>query len=122
MTTSLPIILKGATPVVFSGLTLMNGALAFSSTGDTGYSDPGYAVDSAGVVHLKGVLTSVPGGDMPFAQLPVGARPIKRKMLTAMSSIGTVRIDIDGGGYLRSEASDTLYYLSLDHLILVAEQ
>jgi hypothetical protein len=82
------------------------------------YNDIKALRDPEGVVHLQGLIApqSVASHQLLFT-LPVDCRPEKLAIISALSKIGMIRLDVgsDGNVYYVDDAARTLYdFLSLD--------
>src|SRR6185312_6150478 len=78
--------------------TLLNGWAQYTDV-NSPWSPPGYLLDVAGTVHLRGMLK---GGTIntAFFQLPAGYRPLYRQLMLNLSSTntGVYRVDVTTDG------------------------
>jgi|SRR6185312_1917320 len=94
--------------------TLLNGWTQYTDVNGP-WSPPGYLLDVAGTVHLRGMMA---GGTIntAFFQLPGGYRPRYRQLMTALSSTGIYRIDVTTDGFVLPTGQTANTWASIDGL------
>lgn len=100
--------------------TLLNGWVNYSAT--PGYEHAGYYKDSAGIVHLKGLVKSgTVGSGYAIFILPAGYRPAEQHIFATISNSAIARCDVSNDGWVRTPIGSNLWF-SLSGLSFKAEQ
>lgn len=95
--------------VTWTNATLLNGWVEYG----TSWGVAGYYKDPSGTVYIRGLVKSGTIGSSPIFILPVGYRPVGRKILCASSNNGHGRLDITNDGQvLPVSGSNTWYSIS----------
>lgn len=80
----------------------------------SGYDTAGYFRDSAGVVHLRGLVVRTSGTGLTMLTLPVGFRPAGRKIFAGSSADAYARIDITTAGDVILSSGSPTTWVSLE--------
>lgn len=100
--------------------TMTNGWLTYDAD-PGGWSGPGYYKDSAGVVHLRGLIKSGTVGASAFT-LPVGYRPADGNLLIGTISNGAVgRVRVSTDGTVMPESPSSNAWVALDSISFRAD-
>lgn len=104
-----------AVPPIWSAVSLVNGWVHFAAP----YSVPGFMVDGAGMVHLRGLLKS---GVIPATMftLPVGARPSSVLIFAVASNDAFGEVRVDTSGLVQAFVGNN-GWLSIDGIVFPAE-
>lgn len=86
---------------------------------DTTYDNVGYFKDSLGIVHLRGLIKSGTAANM--FQLPVGYRPLFRRIYSVVSNNTLGRVDVVPDGWVTGSVYSNAW-VSLEGITFKAEQ
>ena len=86
---------------------------------DTTYDNVGYMRDSLGFVHLRGLIKSGTAANM--FQLPVGYRPLQRRIYSVVSNNSLGRVDVGQDGWVTGSVYSNAW-VSLEGITFKAEQ
>ena len=98
--------------------TMANGWVSYNN-GAT-YAIPGYMKDSLGFVHIKGLVKNGTAG-LCFT-LPVGYRPLNRKIFSTFGSAGAARVDVIDNGQVVFGTNYSTSWTSIEPIYFRAEQ
>jgi hypothetical protein len=117
---------SGPTTLTWTAVTFENSWQNYSvGSGDTTFNNAAYAIDGAGVVHLRGLIQ---GGDAATAafNLPSAYRPVKNNLYPAAYDTGSgfvftqVRVESTGDVVPEATIGAGSEYLSIDGLTFSA--
>lgn len=88
----------------------------------TPYPTAGYYKDSAGIVHLKGLVKSgTVGAGYAIFILPAGYRPAEQHIFATISGSALARCDVSNDGWVRTPIGNNVWF-SISGISFKAEQ
>jgi hypothetical protein len=96
--------------------TLLNGWVPYGANASGAYTQPGYWMDTDGVVHLRGLVQTGSSANANILVLPPEYRPPRGMMWFAGSALGTAqcRIDVQQDGVVRANTGGSTGWNSMD--------